>query len=36
MDVAEKRVNEGYSGARVDNLKKRFSEARRILQTQAR
>ncbi len=36
MDVAEKRVNEGYSGAKVDNLKKRFVEARRILETRAR
>ncbi len=36
MDVAEKRLDEGYSGAKVDNLKKRFVEARRILETRAR
>jgi TolB protein len=36
MDVAEKRLDEGYSGAKVDNLKKRFVEARRIPETHAR
>jgi TolB protein len=36
MDVAEKRVEQGYSGAKVDNLKKRFVEARRILETRAK
>ncbi|HXG85839.1 MAG TPA: hypothetical protein VNI84_17600, partial [Pyrinomonadaceae bacterium] len=36
MDVAEKRLDAGYSGAKVDNLKKRFVEARRILETRAR
>jgi hypothetical protein len=35
MDVAEKRMEQGYSGAKVDNLKKRFGEARRILETRA-
>jgi TolB protein len=36
MNVAEKRLDEGYSGAKVDNLKKRFVEARRILETRAK
>ncbi|MCA1639599.1 MAG: CehA/McbA family metallohydrolase, partial [Acidobacteria bacterium] len=36
MNVAEKRVEQGYSDARVDNLKKRFAEARRILETRAK
>ncbi len=36
MDVAEKRMEQGYSGAKVDNLKKRFGEARRILETRAK
>ena len=36
MDVAEKRMDQGYSGAKVDNLKKRFVEARRILETRAK
>lgn len=36
MDVAEKRLEQGYTGAKVDNLKKRFVEARRILETRAK
>jgi TolB protein len=36
MDVAEKRLDQGYSGAKVDNLKKRFAEARGILQARAK
>jgi TolB protein len=36
MDVAEKRLEHGYSGAKVDKLKKRFAEARRILETRAK
>jgi TolB protein len=36
MDVADKRVEQGYTGAKVDNLKKRFSEARRILKSRAK
>ena len=36
MDVAEKRVEQGYTGAKVDNLKKRFVEARRILEMRAK
>jgi hypothetical protein len=36
MDVAEKRLHQGYSGAKVDNLKKRFMQARDILQTRAK
>jgi hypothetical protein len=33
MDVAEKRLNEGYAGASVVQLQKRFAEARRNLET---
>ncbi len=36
MDVAEQRLEQGYSGVKVDNLKKRFVEARRILETRAK
>lgn len=36
MDVAEKRLNQGYSGAKADDLKKRFSDARRVLETRAK
>ena len=36
MEIAEKPLEQGYSGANVDNLKKRFAEARRILETKAR
>jgi TolB protein len=36
MEIAEKRLEQGYTGAKVDNLKKRFTEARRILETRAK
>ena len=36
MDVAEKRLEQGYTGAKVDNLKKRFVEAHRILEIRAK
>ncbi|HXG85244.1 MAG TPA: hypothetical protein VNI84_14580 [Pyrinomonadaceae bacterium] len=36
MVVAEKRLEQGYTGAKVDNLKKRFTEARRILEMRAK
>ena len=36
MEVAEKRVEQGYTGAKVDNLRKRFVEARRILEARAK
>ncbi len=36
MEVAEKRMDQGYSGAKVDNLKKRFGEARRILESRVK
>jgi TolB protein len=36
MDVAEKRLEQGYAGAKVDNLKKRFVEARRMLESRAK
>jgi TolB protein len=32
MDVAERRLNQGYEGAKVENLRKRFADARRILE----
>jgi TolB protein len=32
MDVAEKRLNDGYAGAPVTNLKKRFLDARQRLE----
>ena len=35
MDVAEKRMNQGYEGAEVENLRKRFTDARRILEAKA-
>lgn len=36
MDIAEKRLNEGYAGTPVANLKKRFADARRRLETLAK
>ena len=36
MNVAEKRLNEGYAGAPVEKLRKRFADARRILETKAK
>jgi TolB protein len=36
MNVAEKRLNEGYAGASVDALRKRFADARRILEARAK
>jgi TolB protein len=36
MDVAEKRLEQGYAGAPVENLKKRFTDARRFLETLAK
>jgi TolB protein len=36
MDVAEKRLNEGYADAPVAQLKRRFAEARRTLEAHAR
>jgi TolB protein len=36
MDVAEKRLNEGYAGASAEKLKKRFADARRRLETMAK
>jgi len=36
MNVAEKRLNEGYAGASVEKLQKRFADARRILEMKAR
>jgi TolB protein len=33
MDVAEKRLNEGYAGASVAQLQRRFADARRNLET---
>ena len=35
-EIAEKRLELGYIGAKVDNLKKRFVEARRILESKAK
>ena len=35
MDVAEKRLNEGYTGAPAARLRRRFAEARRILGARA-
>lgn len=36
MDVAERRLNQGYEGAKVENLRRRFAEARRMLEAKAR
>ncbi len=36
IDVAEKRLEQGYAGMKVDNLKKRFVEVRRILEMRAK
>jgi hypothetical protein len=36
MEVAEKSLEQGHTGAKVDNLKKRFVEARRILEKRAK
>lgn len=36
MDVAEKRLNEGYAGAPAAKLRRRFADARRILEARAR
>ncbi len=36
MDVAEKRMNQGYEGASVENLRKRFADARKILEARAK
>ncbi|NJM53442.1 MAG: CehA/McbA family metallohydrolase, partial [Blastocatellia bacterium] len=36
MDVAEKRVNQAYEGAAVENLRKRFADARKILEAKAK
>ncbi len=36
MDVAEAIVNRGYEGAEVENLRKRFSDARKILEAKSR
>ncbi len=36
MDVAEKRLNQGYAGASVEKLQKRFSDARRILEMKSK
>ena len=36
MDVAERRLNQGYEGAKVENLRKRFADARRILEAAAK
>lgn len=36
MNVAEKRMNQGYEGAEVANLRKRFADARRILEMKTR
>ena len=36
MDIAEKRLNEGYAGAQVTALQKRFIDARRRLETFAK
>lgn len=36
MSVAEKRLEQGYTGAKVDNLNKRFTESRRILEIRAK
>jgi TolB protein len=36
MDVAERRLNQGYEGAKVENLRKRFADARRILEEKAK
>ena len=36
MNVADKRLERGYSGANASNLKKRFAEARRILEAKAK
>jgi TolB protein len=36
MDVAERRLNQGYEGSKVENLRKRFAEARRMLEEKAR
>lgn len=32
LDIAERRLNLGYEGAKVENLRKRFADARRILE----
>jgi TolB protein len=36
MGIAEKRMEQGYADSKVDNLRKRFTEARRILETRAK
>ncbi len=36
MNVAEKTMNRGYEGAGVENLRKRFADARRILEAKAK
>lgn len=36
MTVAEKRLNQGYEGAEVKDLRKRFADARRILEAKAK
>lgn len=36
LDVAERRMNQGYEGAEVKNLRMRFADARKILETKAR
>ncbi len=36
LDVAEKRLEQSYSGTKIDNLKKRFTDARRNLETRVR
>ena len=36
MDVAEKRLNEGYAGAPGAKLRRRFADARRVLEARAK
>ncbi|CAN5855285.1 hypothetical protein BH20ACI4_BH20ACI4_27710 [soil metagenome] len=36
MTIAEKRMNQGYEGASVENLRKRFTDARRMIEKMAR
>ncbi len=36
MDVAERRMNQAYEGSKVENLRKRFADARKILEAKAR
>ncbi len=36
MDVAEKSMNQAYEGAAVENLRKRFADARKILEAKAK